>query len=54
MNEEPQTDRDLAYLNTLHKYGKMMGLDDEELIKIAETEGSIDPIALKEYKEQYK
>jgi hypothetical protein len=49
-----QTDRDFAYLEMIHKSGKAMGLSDADLVRIAKTQGDIDPEAMKQYEEKYK
>ncbi len=47
-----QTDYDFAV--ALHEQAKAMGMTDQAIIKIAETDGDLDPEALRLYKEKFK
>ena len=49
-----QTERDLAFLQSTHQVSKMMGLSDAEIIKVAKTNGDIDPDAMDQYLNQYE
>lgn len=49
MSEEPQTDRDYAYLEAMHEISIKMGLSATETIKIAKTASDIDPTAMQKY-----
>ena len=48
------TEIDLAYLETIHASAKMMGMSNEDIIKLAKTQGGIDPEAFRLYEEKYK
>lgn len=49
----PQQQADFDFAVKLHEQAKAMGLDDQAIIKIAETNGDMDPEAMRLYKEKY-
>ena len=50
----PQVKADLSWLIQTHQVGTSMGLTDKEAIEVAETQGDIEPEAMRLYKEKYK
>ena len=49
----PKQQADFDYAVELHTQAAAMGLDDVTIIRIAETDGDMDPEALRLYKEKY-
>lgn len=49
----PKQQADFEFAVSLHEQAKMMGLDDAEIIAIAETDGDIDAVSMQAYKEKY-
>ena len=47
MNDREQADYD--FLKQTHAGGKMMGMADSEIVKLAKMNGDIEPAAMKQY-----
>ena len=54
MSDEDRIAADLKFLRQVHQMGKNMRQSDEEIIKIAKTNGNIHPEAMKKYLADYE